>query len=419
MTQITSLDNGLRVASEKLPGMETVGLALSVDVGARYETTDQQGLSHLLEHMAFKGTKRRNARGIAEAFDEIGGNFNAYTSLEHTVYHARVLSNDLPVAMDIIGDILQHSIFEEEELQREKQVILQEIAMHKDAPEEVVYDLFHETAYPDQAIGRNILGTEAHIRGFTRNALFDYVNAYYHPARMVLSAAGNVNHDALVKLALQHFALPPSRRGGDATPGIYQGGDRHEEQDLEQAHIMLGLKGVDVRHKDYYTMQLLSSVLGGGMSSRLFQEIREKRGLAYTIVSFPNAYSDTGLLAISASTTPEHANMLLELACKEMQGMTTPVSDAELRRAKTQQMASLLMARESAMSVSEWMGRHLLIYGEVRTAEQMIARFDAITAKDVAALAERVLSGAAVTLTALGPVKNVMRAADIQAKLAA
>jgi predicted Zn-dependent peptidase len=238
--QLTTLDNGLRVATEFLPGVESVAVTVSCGVGARYESEAENGISHLLEHMAFKGTNTRSARDIAEAFDNIGGQLNAYTSMELTVYYAKVLKKDTPLAVEILGDILQHSVFEPSELAREKDVIIQEIGMHHDTPDDLIVDYFDDTAFPEQPLGRSILSTEERIAAFTRDDLIRYMDTHYRPPRMVLSAAGNIQHGEFVSLAKQYFAM----RGRDAGPkfqtAIYRGGDSRKESDLEQLHLMMG-----------------------------------------------------------------------------------------------------------------------------------------------------------------------------------
>jgi predicted Zn-dependent peptidase len=244
MYQLTTLDNGLRVASEFLPGAESVAVTVSVGAGARYESDDENGISHLLEHMAFKGTHKRSARDIAEAFDMIGGQSNAYTSMEMTVYYARVLKNDVRVAVDILGDILQNSLFDEQELMREKDVIIQEIAMHHDTPDDLIVDYFDDTAFPHQPLGRSILSTEERINATTRDEVVAYMDKHYRTPRMVLSAAGNIDHEVFVRLAQEYFTLPHRPPGPAFTVARYAGGEMRVQRDLEQMHLMLGLPAV-------------------------------------------------------------------------------------------------------------------------------------------------------------------------------
>jgi predicted Zn-dependent peptidase len=416
---ITTLPNGLRVASEKLVGLETVAVAISVNVGARYETEAQNGISHLLEHMAFKGTKRRSARQIAEAFDDIGGASNAYTSLETTVYYARVLKNNLHEAVDILADIFQNSQFDPKELDRERDVIIQEIAMHQDSPDDLIFDYFHETAYPDQPLGRSILGTEKNIKRLSRNDLNAYMRSYYHAPSMVLSAAGNIEHKELVALAKKWFGGLSDKKPKRAPKATYSGGDFRKKKDLEQLHVMMGFPSVTLFDKDFHAAQIASTILGGGMSSRLFQEVREKRGLAYTVQAFLTPYEDNGIFGIYAATSPDKGKELIPVLCEEVNKMAGAISDAELTRAKNQHLASLLMARESSSSIAEWIGRHLLCYGEYRTAKHLTKQIEAVTKKDIQRVAKMLGSAKRITFNALGPQKNLPAFADIQKRFVA
>lgn len=411
----TTLKSGLIAASERLPGIETVSIAVTVDVGARHEQEKDSGISHMLEHMAFKGTEKRTARRIAEEFDDIGGHLNAYTSMENTVYYARVLKDDVEVAMDILGDILQHSVFDKEELERERGVILQEIAMHHDTPDDLVFDYFHEAAFPNQPLGRSILGTPDHVSSFVRDDLKRYMGTHYHPKRMVVSAAGNIDHSRFSQLVEQHFVLPAVSAESHELKAQYQGGGNVKQRELEQLHVVLGWAGLSVHDKDYYAMQMLSIILGGGMSSRLFQEIREKRGLAYTVQSFASGFRDSGLFGVYAACNEDKAGELVPVMSEEIIAMCKGITEAELRRAKNQQKASILMMRESPASVSEWIGRHLLVYGKYLTSDVIMKRIDAITQEDVVRVAERVFKGSAVTVTALGP-SSQMESYEITAK---
>lgn len=417
--ELTTLENGLRVASESLPGVETVALAISVDVGARHETPEQHGISHLLEHMAFKGTKTRSALDIAQTFDNIGGHLNAFTSHEHTVYYAKVLKEHLTTAAEVLGDIIRHSVFDDTELEREKQVILQELAMHHDTPDDLVFDYFQETAFPEQALGRSILGTAEMIQSHPSDAIHEFVAQHYQPKRMVVTAAGNVSHKELVTLIEDH--LPLKAGGVDLKPdsGHYRGGEKIVHKHLEQLQLMLGVGSMSVTDDRYYTLQLLSTILGGGMSSRLFQEVREKRGLVYTIQSFTSSYADCGLFAVYAATSEQEAPQVLSITCEQLQNVCTTITEEEFSRAKHQQKANLLMARESTANVAEWMGRHLLQFGEYRSAQMLSNRIDTITVDDVKALAKTLFTEPDVTIAALGPTEYVMPACDISAKLVA
>lgn len=405
----TRLPNGLRVATETLPGAHSVALAISVDVGARYEQEYENGLSHFLEHMAFKGTKRRNARQIAEAFDDVGASINAYTSSEHTVYYARVLPKDLRLAVDVLSDIFQYSTFDGEELERERNVILQEIAMHHDAPEDLVFDLFHEAVYPGQPVGRSILGTPELVESFSAESLRRYMEKHYCPARMVISAAGAVNHGELVALVNDHFGYAEAGEAGNYEPAHYTGGDYRKTADYEQMHLVLGLPGLSYSDPDYYAAQIMATALGGGMSSRLFQEVRERRGLAYNVYAFLSSYRDSGIFGMYAAAGEQSAKELAPVLCDEVLRMADEgITDAELERARNQHTAGLLMLRESASSVSEWIGRHLLCYGEYRDTAQLFTEYERITRDDVSRILQRLVTAGELTCTALGPQKGLL-----------
>lgn len=406
--RLTTLPNGLRVASIPLEGMSTVALAISVDVGSRYEEPEENGLSHFLEHMAFKGTASRSALDIAEAFDDMGASMNAYTSSEQTVYYARALPQDLPQIVEIFADILQRSTFAEEELERERGVILQEIAMHQDTPEDLVMDYFHEAMYGDQPLGRSILGTITHVSSFTSDDLRCYMQKHYVPARMVVSAAGVVDHEALVELVKQHFVYNETGEPHAAELAIYRGGDKRVTADFEQMHLMLGFPGVSVADKDYYAAQVMATALGGGMSSRLFQEVREKRGLAYSVYAFLSSQIDSGIFGVYAAAGEISAAELAPVLCEEIKRLAEQgISEAELQRAKRQHLAGLQMMRESVSTIAEWMGKHLLVYGEFRGPDVLAANYEKVTREDVQRVLRRLLAAGELTSVALGPQKGL------------
>lgn len=416
--QITTLKNGLRVASEFLPGVETVAVAISCGVGARYEKDHENGISHLLEHMAFKGTKTRTAQDIAEAFDMVGGQVNAYTSMELTVYYAKVLKEDTRLAVDILADILQNSLFDEKELAREKDVIIQEIAMHHDTPDDLISDIFDEVAFPDQPLGRSILSTEERVASYTRDDLLRYMQTHYTPKRMILSAAGNVNHDALVKLAEEYFVMPAVADGPSFEIATYAGGEKRVQRDLEQLHLIFGLPGATMHTPDHYTQQLYAGILGGGMSSRLFQEVREKRGLVYTVYAMGSAYEDVGVMSMYAAASPDKAKELSAVLCEQVAGMSKDISDTEIQRAKNQHRAELLMTRENPQSVALWIGRHLLMFGQYRTAGDIEKRINAITKDDILRLGKQIAEGK-LTIAALGDVSGILPYHELEERLRA
>jgi len=413
--QLTTLDNSLRVASESQDGAHTAAIAIAVDVGARHEeingTINEGGLSHMLEHMAFKGTAKLNAREIAESFDMMGGNVNAYTSHEHTVYHAKVLKEYADEACSLLCDIVANSVFDEGELAREREVILQEIAMHQDSPDDLVFDLFQEMAYGDTPLGRSILGAPERVASYTRDDIVAYTRKHYQPARMSIAAAGAVSHEATLAMAQSYFGKHVSdAKPAKAVPCIYQGGEKTLEKDLEQVQLVVGYPGLAIGDKDYFPLQVFATLLGGGMSSRLFQEIREKRGLAYSVSAFATGYQDVGTLGLYAGTTVEHLSELTGALTDVCQHATQTITEQELLRAKNQLKSGVVMSRESTGAIVEWIARHLLVYGRYKTAEEIIGMLDAVTIADAARAGARALSSGKPTVAALGPVGSVNNA---------
>ena len=406
-TQISTLANGLRVLSEEMPQIETASIGVWVDGGARYETADVNGVSHLLEHMAFKGTKRRTALAIAEEIEAVGGHVNAYTSREQTAYYAKVMKEDISLAVDILADILQHSTFAEEELAREREVVIQEIAQAHDTPDDVVFDQFQEIMYPDQPLGRTILGPAAQVETYSRDVLANYMDRHYNAQRMVVVGAGRLEHDVLVELAENAFIDLPAAQSTDGLMAKYEGGDKRTTRELEQAHIVLGFNGIAYGDADYYTAQLLSTLLGGGMSSRLFQEIRERRGLAYSVFSFASSYTDGGVLGVYCGTGPDKLAELTPVIADELHKICETVTSEEVDRARTQLKSGLLMSLESSSSRCERLGRQMLIFNRSIPIEEMVAEIDAITAKDVVRVAGRLVRGSRPSLAALGPVSGL------------
>jgi predicted Zn-dependent peptidase len=361
--RVSRLANGLRVATDTVHTVDTVSLGIWVDVGTRHEPAAINGAAHFLEHMAFKGTERRSARAIAEEIEAVGGHLNAYTSRESTAYYAKVLKENVPLALDILADILQNSTFDPEELERERTVILQEIGQANDTPDDIIFDHLQECAYPAQAMGRPVLGKPEIIRSLSRDAVVSYLRDHYGARRMVVAAAGNIEHERLVGLAEKLLCDFPAERSVSTEPARYSGGDRREERDLEQLHLVVGFPGVMLGDPDYYAASVLSTAFGGGMSSRLFQEIREKRGLVYAIHSFVHGYRDGGLFGIYAGTGEEEAAELIPALCEETTKLEDGLAPVELSRAKAQMKAGLLMSLESTSARCEQLAQHLLIYG--------------------------------------------------------
>lgn len=403
----TTLGNGLRVISQDMPGFETTSLGVWVDAGARWETPDINGISHLLEHMAFKGTERRSARQIAEEIEAVGGHINAYTTREQTAYYAKVLKEDLPLAVDMLGDILQNSTFEPDELERERSVVIQEIGQANDTPDDIIFDHFQEAAYPDQPLGRPVLGRTENVAAMTREALRGYMGHHYTADRMILAAAGHVDHDRLIDMVGETFTKLPANGGATAEKAKYVGGDFRHDRELEQAHVVLGVSGVTYLDEDYFAIQVLSTLLGGGMSSRLFQEVREQRGLAYSIFSFAASYTDDGLFAIYAGCSADDCPELAKVVCGELRKVAERVDDVEVARARAQLKSGLLMSLESSFSRCEQLGRQLLIYGRPIEIEEISAHIDAVDADRITDTAKKLLTNPALTVAAIGPVAKL------------
>ncbi len=404
--QVSTLPSGLRVVTHQMLAVESVSLGMWVHVGTRHERPEINGIAHMLEHMAFKGTRRRSARAIAEEIEDVGGHLNAFTSREFTAYHATVLRGDETLAVDMLADILQNSVFDEDELERERAVILQEIGQTNDTPDDVVFDHFQEIAFPDQPVGRSVLGTAEIVSNMPREALQGYMDEHYSASRMVFSAAGNIQHDAMVRLVEDAFDHLPGGGGGHiGEPARYVGGEFRELRDLEQAHLVLGFEGIKFTDPDYYPLSVLSVVLGGGMSSRLFQEVREKRGLVYAIYTFASSYSDSGLFGVYAGTGEAEAGEVMGVVCDLLRDLAGTIDSGELKRARAQIRAGVLMSLESTASRCEQLARQLLVLGREIPVAEIAARIEAVDNDALDRIARRIFSGPA-TFTALGPVKG-------------
>lgn len=415
--RVSRLANGMRVLTDSMDSVETVSLGVWVDVGTRHEPAAINGVAHLLEHMAFKGTERRSALDIAAEIEAVGGHLNAYTSREHTAYYAKVLKGDTALAVDLLSDILQHSTFDPRELERERTVILQEIGQANDTPDDIIFDLFQERAFPDQPMGRPVLGRAEIIRTIDRDTVAGYLTKNYVASGMLLAAAGNINHEALVALAERSFVQLPAERQLRSEPARYVGGDMREARDLEQVHIVLGFPGFGFSDPDYYAASVVSTALGGGMSSRLFQEIREKRGLVYSIYSFTHAYGDGGIFGIYAGTGEDEAAELMPALCAEIRALADGLTPGELERARAQLKAGLLMSLESTTARCEQQANHMLIFGRPLAMADLVRHIDAVDADAVGRVTRR-LASAPPTLTALGPVAQIEPYARLAERLA-
>lgn len=404
---ITTLDNGLRVAVDEMKEVETVSIGVFVNTGSRNETNATNGISHFLEHMAFKGTKKRTAKQIAQDFEGIGGNINAYTSKEKTVYYAKVLKQHAEFAVEFLADILQNSIFDESELEKERGVILQEIAMTNDTPDDIVFDYFTHTAYPKQAYGRSILGPVKNIKKFTRSDFINYISKQYNYENIAITASGNISQDNLVKWSKKYFNNLGVNKLGKIESAKYEGGVFRKEKKLEQVNLVMGYDGVSYLDEKFYTSQTLAMILGGGMSSRLFQEVRENLGLAYSIYAFNQSSFDSGLFAIYAGTTPEKANQLIDATKEQILKICEKVTDEELKRVKTQFEASLLMSKESTSSRMQKLGSDILNKNRIVPTSEIIEKIGAINKSGVVNLAGEIFNNSKPTFAIIGKVKDI------------
>ncbi len=415
--RVTRLSSGLSVVTDQMPHLKTAALGVWVGSGSRDENADEHGISHLLEHMAFKGTSRRNARQIAEEIEAVGGDLNAATSVESTAYFARVLQENVPLALDVLSDILSEPAFDANELKREQNVIVQEIGAVEDTPDDLIFDRLQELAFPKQAVGRCILGTPETVRSFTPARLRSYLARNYRGPDMLVAAAGAVEHEQIVAEAEKRFACFAGPAAAVPERAKFGGGTRVEQRDLEQVHIAFALEGVPVADDQLYSLQVFTNVLGGGMSSRLFQEVREKRGLCYAIHTFHMPYADTGLFALYAGTDQADAPELMQVIVDEIAGATETISDAEVARAKAQMRVGALMALESSEARIGQLARQMLAYGRPIPLEEIVAKIDAVSVDSARAAGRAVIQRGRLAIAALGPGNGLESTAAIAESL--
>lgn len=416
MIRTNVLNNGLKVVSDSFDHVETVALGVWLNIGTRHELKHENGIAHMLEHMAFKGTTTRSALDISKAIEDVGGYMNAYTSREMTAYYVRVLKKDVELAVDILSDILQNSVFDKVEFEREQGVIIQEIGRSNDTPDDVVFDYFQETCFGDTPMGWPTLGTEAIIKNLTPEQVKAYMDRHYGVENMVFSAAGKVNHDELCGLVEKYFNKVSNK--GDQTPkkAIYHGGDKRENKKLEQIHVVLGLPTVSIFDETFYDYAILSAILGGGMASRLFHEIREKRGLVYTISADQYSYTDTGVLSVYAGTGVNEVAQLLPVVCEELKKATNTITEEELNRAKNQMQAGLMMGLESTSHRCERLAKQIHLFKRPIPIEETVAKINAVTVEKVQNACIKALSGQP-TLTTLGITDKVLNFSELQQML--
>ena len=365
-------------------------------------------MAHFLEHMAFKGTATRSAKNIAEEIEKVGGFVNACTSRETTAYHIKILKEDVPLAVEILADILQDSIFDKTELERERSVILQEIGRSYDSPDDIIFDYFQNQAFPSQPMGWPILGTTNLIKNMSRQKIVDYMNNNYVSPRIIVAAAGNIEHQHFFDLASKAFSRFPKNNIKDPEPAKYSGGEFINKRDLEQVHIVYGFQGVPYSHPLHYPLMVFSSILGGGMSSRLFQEIREKRGLAYSIYSFKSTYRDSGLFGIYSGTGSNKLKELLPVIRDEIISLEKDVTEEEIARSKAQIRSNILMSMESNASRCEKVAQQLLVYGKPISTTDIVNKVDSVDKSHLKKVVDFLMKSKS-TLAIVGPVQSSLR----------
>jgi predicted Zn-dependent peptidase len=400
--QISKLANGLRITTDTMAEAESTVIGAWVGVGTRHEPWRANGLAHLVEHMMFKGTKKHSAYALSATIEKDGGSMNAHTTREETAYYARVLPEKAELACDVIADMLQNSVFAPKELDRERQVIIQEIGRDRDTPEEHIFDLMHTLAFPDQRLGRPILGSPDVISRVPRAAVADYVGRYYRADNMVIVGAGKIAHKDLVEMAQERFGKLP--RGGvpKADKAKASSGDMRMPREIEQLHLVLGFPGPGFRSAEIYPTQLLSVILGGSSSSRLFQKVREQRGLVYHVSAGHIPFGDSGVFEIYAGTDPARIKELIPVVCEELRSVQKRITPGELARAKAQIRADLLMGQESVMRRADVLGHQILAFGKPIPTKHILDRLMAVTKKDVEAAAKKLFNRKPI-LVALGP----------------
>ncbi len=414
--QKTILPNGLTILSLSKDDISSVAIEAWVKIGSRYESIALNGIAHFIEHLNFKGTTKRSAKQIAEEFDAIGGYLNAYTSKEHTVYSAKVLKEFLPLAVDMLSDIMFNSVYDRDEIEKEKNVVLQELAQTKDNPDDLVFEYFSENSFNNQAVGRSILGTQESILSFTREQVTDFVHSYYTAPQIIISAAGNLNHEELVKLIAEKFTPFSKKEEISFEKATYTGGHHFElNKELSQFHIIVGYEGLAINSEDYYKLEMLGNILGGSISSRLFQEIREKRGLVYSVGSFCQYYLDAGVFGVSASASADKILELLNVLSEEIKKITYDISQEEVDRCLAQVKASLFMSRETA---DNWVGilaGNYSYYGRYVSREEIWQSYSSITLDDLHLMAKKIFSkNKPITVTALGDITILPNYQQIQ-----
>jgi predicted Zn-dependent peptidase len=408
--EMTTLANGVRVITEAMPHVRSVSVGVWINAGSRSETPEQNGISHFIEHMLFKGTTRRSAEDIARSVDSIGGNLDAFTAKELVCFNTKVLDQHLSLAFDVLADLVLHPMFRTEDLEKEKSVILEEIKMEADSPDYLVHEIFSSNFWKDHPLGKPILGTPQTVKRFDRAMVQDYYGAIYVPANLIVTAAGNLTHERLVALVSEHFeSLPPGRpMPADPVPGTHSRLVLRNKKALEQVHLVLGVPSYALPHEERFACYVMNTLLGGGMSSRLFQNIRERQGLAYAVFSELNPYRDTGCMSIYAGTSTESAPKVVESIMQEFRQLKSEtVADEELRRAKDHLKGSLMLSLESTSSRMSNLARQEMYFAKFFTLDELVESIEAVTADDVQRIARTFFDPKQVALTVLGNLENL------------
>ena len=406
--EMTTLPGGLRIASRGLAQAQSLSVGIWVNAGARDERDGEMGIAHMLEHMAFKGTKRRSARDIATEVENVGGYMNAHTSREETAYYLRLLPEYLDMGIDILADILTEPTMPDEEIERERGVIIQEIGQSQDTPDDIVFDMFARASYGEHTLGRPILGSIDSVSGFSRDNLRGFMSRHYGAGQMLVTASGAVDHDDFVRRVEARLGHLASAEDTNRVSPDWKGGRHIEVRDLEQTHLVIGLPSFGARDDRRFALMVLSTLFGGGMSSRLFQEVREKRGLCYSIFSFASMYSDSGHFGIYAGTSAAQANEMLTVTAQQLAALATRVGEEEVSRAKAQLRASLVMARESVSGCGDALARQIMLFGAPVDDSDLLDQIAAVDTEAVRGVAANLIAGGQPAIAAIGPESAIM-----------
>ena len=416
--KITTLQNGLRVGSVAMKDVESIALGVWVNVGARYEQPHEHGVAHFLEHMSFKGTSSRSALDIAQAVENVGGHMNAYTGFETTAYFVRLLHQNLALGCDILFDVLRHSTFCKEEIEKERGVILQEIGRNHDSPDSLVFDHFQRTAFQEQPLGCPILGTLDSVKSMNKEHFHQFMDTHYKPSNMLVIASGKIHHDDLVSMVEEKMGNIADHTTPTCAKAHYTGGDHREERDTQQIHLVLGFPSSSRSSPDHWSYAILAQILGGGMASRLFQEIREKRGLVYAVGAHHSAYQDIGDFSVYAGTGPDLIQELIPTLGDEICKIAHDIQADEIERARQQFKAGMLMGQESVFARAQKLASQLFLYGKPRSMDEIMSEINAVDHAAIKRVCEKMLSHKP-TVAAIGPLANLESPDKIQSRFVA